>query len=227
MHRRYAIYHAPAPGSALARLGAAWLGRDADGGGARVQPALPDGLDIAALTAEPRRYGLHGTLKPPMRLAAGATADDLLAAVAALAARLTPVDLGRLRVAGLGPFLALVCEPQPAALDDLAAAVVAGLDGFRAPPTGAELARRRAAGLTPRQEALLSRWGYPYVMEEFRFHVTLTGRLPAEAMGPVVAAAEAHLAPALAEPQRLDALAVFGEDEAGLFHCLTRVPLSG
>ena len=33
------------------------------------------------------------------------------------------------------------------------------------------------SGLTDRQEALLTQWGYPYVMEEFRFHITLTGAL--------------------------------------------------
>jgi hypothetical protein len=136
---------------------------------------LPDGLHIAALTVEPRRHGLHGMLKPPMRLADGATAEDLLAAVAALARRLTLVDLGRLRVAPLGPFLALVCDSQPAALEALAAAMVSDRDAFRAPPAEAEFARRRATGPAARQETLLARWGYPYVMEEFRFHVTLTG----------------------------------------------------
>jgi 2'-5' RNA ligase len=31
--------------------------------------------------------------------------------------------------------------------------------------------------LTARQRSHLDRWGYPYVMEDFHFHMTLTGRL--------------------------------------------------
>ncbi|MGY6411168.1 MAG: DUF1045 domain-containing protein [Alkalilacustris sp.] len=222
MHRRFAVYYAPPAGGALARLGATWLGRDAETGATPVQP---EGL--AALTAAPRRYGLHGTLKPPLRLAEGCTAEGFVAAVAALAARCAPVDLGPLRLRRIGGFLALVPDPQPAALEALAARVVADLDGFRAPAPEAELARRRAAGLSPRQEALLLRWGYPYVMEEFRFHVTLTERLADDGAGPVLAAAQAHFTALDGAPQRIEDLAVFGEDDAGVFHLLTRVPLTG
>ena len=50
-------------------------------------------------------------------------------------------------------------------------------DEFRRPADEAELARRRAADLTQRQEDLLLRWGYPYVLEQGRFHLTLTGRV--------------------------------------------------
>src|SRR5438445_432365 len=32
-----------------------------------------------------------------------------------------------------------------------------------------------ATGLSARQAELLARWGYPYVHDEFRFHMTLTG----------------------------------------------------
>src|SRR5262249_55850996 len=54
---------------------------------------------------------------------------------------------------------------------------VRDFDGFRAPLTDADRARRHPSRLTPRQRDYLERWGYPYVMEEFRFHMTLTGRL--------------------------------------------------
>ena len=101
------------------------------------------------------------------------------------------------------------------------------LDGYRAPATDSELARRRAAGLTPRQEALLERWGYPYVMEELRFHVTLTGPLEDGEIEPVTAAAEAHFAPALAQTHVMASLAVFGEDADGVFHLVRRLPLRG
>ncbi len=228
MFVRYALYHAPPTGSALARLGAEWLGRDAAGGeGAQVAAALPGTRGLARLTAAPRRYGLHATLKPPMRLAEGQDEPALLAAVQDWAARRAVVEIGPLVIATLGPFLALVPERKPQALSDLAADLVRAFDRFRAAPSAEELARRRAQGLSPRQEALLAQWGYPHVMEEFRFHITLTDRLEPQELAPVRAAAEAQFAPVIGVPARIEDIAVFGEDRAGLFHVIRRFPLGG
>ncbi|GHE01200.1 phosphonate metabolism protein [Defluviimonas sp. 20V17] len=226
-YARYAIYYTPPPG-ALADFGARWLGWDAARGRARAHfdlPALP--RPVADLTAAPRKYGFHGTLKPPFRLAPGQSRATLDTALEDLAARLAPVTLAGLRLARLGGFLALVPEGEAAALAALAAEVVARLDAFRAPPTRDELQRRRAAGLSPAQEANLLRWGYPYVMEEFRFHLTLTGALPPEAAEATRAALAPVLAPLQPRPFVLDALSLCGEDGAGRFHLLHRVPLSG
>ena len=222
-YQRFAVYYAPAQGSDLARAGAAWLGWDADEAQPCAHPQL--GIDLALITQTPRKYGLHATLKPPMRLAcAQATFFD---AVETLAQGLAPVDMGRLCLRPLDGFLAIVPEAQPQALTDATAQIVASLDPFRAPLSEQELARRRAADLSPRQEELLQLWGYPYVMEEFRFHVTLTGRLAPKVMIDVLRAAHAWFDPALEARHRLDALCIFGEDEAGRFHLLRRVPLRG
>lgn len=224
---RYAVYHAPRPG-ALAECAAAWLGRDAETGAAVAHPDLP-GLPrpLADLTAEPRRYGFHGTIRAPFRPAPGVTGADVAQAVAALAARLPPARCEGLRLADLHGFLALVPRGDDGAIRALAAAVVEGTDALRAPLTPAEIARRRPDRLTARQRALLDRWGYPFVMEEFRFHLTLTDRLdPAEA--PAVAAVlAAHMAPVLPAPFAIDDLCLFGQDGTGLFRLLHRYPLSG
>ncbi len=156
---RYAVYYTPPPESALARFGAAWFARKA-----------------SCLDA-PRRYGFHGTLKAPFRLADGTSEDGLLSAVEGFAASRRTLPGPPLRLAALAGFLALVPAAPFQALDRLAADCVATFDGFRAPGTEAELARRLSAGLSPREEALLRRWGYPYVMDAFRFHLTLTERL--------------------------------------------------
>lgn len=228
MFQRYALYFAPPEGSDLARLGAAWLARDAAGGVPGAGPEVATGgRRFADLTASARRYGLHGTLKPPMRLAEGRSADDLIETAAAWAARRPPVPLGRLVLAGLGPFLALVPDAQPAALTAFAADLVRELDAFRAPPTEAELAKRRASGLSARQEGYLADWGYPYVLDEFRFHVTLTDALTGSEAGPVRAAAAAWFAPVIGQSAVMTDLAVFGEDAAGLFHLVRRLPLQG
>lgn len=222
--KRFAVYYAP-PAGAFADRASAWLGWDAAAGRAVPQPDL--GLPAAAITGEPRRYGFHGTIKPPFRLAEGRDAAALRAALAALAARLAPVELPGLRLTNLDGFLALVPEGDTAALRALAAEAVRALDPFRAPLTAAEIARRRPERLSPRQRALLDRWGYPFVMEEFRFHVTLTDRLPAPQAADAERRLAAHFAPVLPRPFRLEALCLFGEAEDGRFHLLHRYPLSG
>ncbi|HTM19899.1 MAG TPA: DUF1045 domain-containing protein, partial [Kofleriaceae bacterium] len=178
---RYAIYYVPPPASALARLGAQLLGRDVETG-AEV-PFLPlEGVppeEQRRRTEQARHYGFHATLKPPFRLDDGTTAAELEAALCSFAAATPPVSLPGLTLKPLGGFLALQPGAPSAALQALAAQCVMAFDRFRAPAQDGELARRRAAGLTPAQDALLRRWGYPYVLREFRFHMTLTDRLAA------------------------------------------------
>jgi hypothetical protein len=193
------------------------------------QPAVP-GLPepLAAVTAAPRGYGIHATLKPPFRLAAGASAEALDAALAALAARLRPVVLPGLRLASIGPWQTLLPEGDTDALNSLAARTVADLDAFRLPPDDAEIARRNPAALTDRQRALLDRWGYPHVMEEFRFHITLSGPHGGGAPPPAIeAAAAARFAPLLPHPFVIDALSLCGEGADGRFRVLRRYRLAG
>ena len=221
---RYAIYYTPQ--GSLAEAGAAWLGWDVARGRAVAHPEVA-GLDVAALTQTPRKYGLHATIKPPFVLAEGTTADGLLAEFEALCTRLSPVTLDGLALTPLGRFLALTPEGGTAALNAMAAEVVRGLDTFRAPPSEADLARRRQANLTPAQEANLSQWGYPYVMEAFRFHVTLTGKLPKSDLPRVTAALAPYIAPHLPQPFILDSLTLVGQAEDGMFHEVHRAALSG
>jgi putative phosphonate metabolism protein len=221
-HVRFAVYYLP-PAGPLARFGAGWLGWDAARGAAAEQPDLPG---IERITAAPRRYGFHATLKPPFRLAEGRRRAGLAQAVADLAARTPPARCAGLRLGRLGRFLALVPEGDAAELGRVAAACVADLDGFRAPPSAAELERRRKARLSDRQEALLARWGYPHVMEAFRFHMTLTGSLP-EADLPAIEAALAGRLPDLPAPFVLDRIALVGERGDGMFEELGRYALTG
>jgi hypothetical protein len=180
---------------------------------------------VADLTATPRRYGFHATIKPPFRLAAGAAPAELVVACEGLCADLGPVQLDGLQLTDLDGFLALTPAGDTGALDALAARAVADLDAFRAPAPPDEIARRRAAGLTPRQEALLDRWGYPYVMEEFGFHMTLTGRLAPALRGAVAAGLDDWLAPVLPRPFEIGHLALAGEGPDGRFRLVGRWPL--
>lgn len=175
----------PACSEPFGALGAAVLGYDADA--ARDVPfavhgAFADG-ELERLADTPRRYGFHATLKAPFRLAEGKSEQDLVSAIAAFAGSLGTVKLPELAVRALGGFVALVPTGPADDLNRLAASCVQEFDAFRAPMTDAERARRlsksSASGLTERQLANLERWGYPYVLDEFRFHMTLTGRLEA------------------------------------------------
>jgi putative phosphonate metabolism protein len=226
--RRNALFWAPPRGSALARFGAGWLGWDAEAGELVAHPevgALP--ATLAEITATPRRYGFHGTLKPPFRLVEGAGLPELDMAAADLARRTAPFEAPALRIARIGAFVALVPSAPCPALDALAAACVRELDGFRAGPDERELARRRAHGLTPRQEEHLARWGYPYVLDQFRFHLTLTGALERET-GDAVREVLARLtAPFCAAPLPVSEFCIFGESETGHFRIISRHALTG
>lgn len=224
--RRYGLYVVPEGG--LYRAGADWLGWDSVAGGRTVPPdlpGLPDSPEV--LTATPRKYGFHGTVKPPFHLAEGRTAEDLDAAARDFCAARAAVTIPAMTVRRLGRFIAIVPAAPCPALADLAGAAVAALDPFRAPPTEAELARRRKSPLTERQEALLDRWGYPYVMDEFRFHLTLTGGLSQDAAEAAERVLAAHFAPYLEGTVCIGSLCLMGEDAAGLFHLVHRYTLSG
>ncbi len=223
--RRVAVYFAPRPTDPLFAAGATWLGRDPEADAPAPQPAVPD---IGEVTAEPRLYGFHATLKPPMRLAEGRQWFDIVQAARALADRIAPFTLPPLAVMDLHGFLALretvPCPP----LQALADACVAELDPYRAPASEAEIARRRRASLTAEQDAMLLRWGYPYVFGTWFFHMTLTRRLNEEEKAIYRPAAEAHFARALAVPPRVTDLCLFTQEAAGApFVIAERLPLGG
>jgi putative phosphonate metabolism protein len=227
---RYALYWAPPSDTPFAELGSTWLGRDAEGGAAPTRPLL-DGFDparLAALTAEPRRYGLHATLKSPFALADGTDLAALRAALTAFAATAAPVLLPKLQLRRLDRFLALVPSAPCPPLHDLAGRCVIEFDRFRRAPAPAELARRRAADLDPAEEAHLLRWGYPYVLDRFRLHVTLTGPLDAAEADRLVPPLAALFEPATRRPMPLEDIALFAEPESGApFRLIERFPLRG
>jgi hypothetical protein len=104
---------------------------------------------------------------------------------------------------------------------------VRDFDRFRAPTTDEDIAKRVARGLNKRQRELLDLYGYPYVMDEFRFHVTLTGRLEEDdrkraraVLAPLVRAVET-------EPLRIRSLCLFEQIERGArFVLAARLPFA-
>lgn len=222
---RVAVFYAPEADDPLAPLGTIWLGRDAGTNDAVTQPDLPG---IAEITAEPRLYGLHATLKPPMRLHEGVNWEIVLEEAGRLARAVAPFQMPKLEIADLDGFLALREAAPCMQLQALADLCVAWLDRFRAPAGEEELLRRRAAGLSAAQEAMLLRYGYPYVFGTWHFHITLTRRLLPKEVRLVRDVALRHFAPALQVSRRARSLCLFTQAGPGLPFLLTaRLPLRG
>ena len=227
---RYALYFTPPADDPLTQTAAAWLGRDAFHG--RDLPIGKTGTFptevFHGLTADPRRYGFHATIKAPFSLANDRSEADLVEAFDRFCSAQPAFDIPSVVVDQLGPFFAIVPADTHKPLQDFAAAAVEAFEPFRAPLSDADVARRKPERLSEAQRDNLMRWGYPYVMDEFRFHMTLSG--------PV----ETHLAPAMKalatecfssftqRPIRISGLALFVEPErCAPFTVHTWKPLTG
>jgi putative phosphonate metabolism protein len=225
---RYAIYYASPQDSDLDRFGAEHLGYDAWSG---ADLPFPEAVvravrDWRALTEEPRKYGFHATLKAPMALADGKAEPELLAACAAFAGMPRPVPVIKPVVQSISGFIAVIPGEPSSGLQQFAADCVSAFDGFRAPLTPEDRARRNPAKLTPRQCEYLDRWGYPYVMEEFRFHMTLTGRLDTTRREPILAMLQDRFAGLGIERIAIDRLVLFRQnDNASRFRIIGQWPL--
>ena len=212
---RFAVYFIPGPGL-LRTLATAWLGYDIIRGVECKRPQILTSLvpDIDVLTAAPRRYGLHATVKAPFRPVATFDTADLLAAVEAFCRTLRPIIVSGLAIAEINGFFCLRPVDGSGETAWLAASAVREFDRFRAPLHEEE--RRRYPDLSLRERELLERWGYPYVMELFRFHITLTNFIPdPEQRLRLRSILEDYLAEALEQPLVIDSLCLMVERRAG------------
>ena len=211
---RYAIYYVAPRGSVLDRFGAELLGYDAWTGEDLPFPehATRTAPDWQELTADPRKYGYHATLKAPFTLARGTTEAELAAACAVFADRRRSIPLIRPIVDSISGFIAVIPTQRSNELRQLAQDCVIAFDAFRAPLTEEDRARRNPHELTPRQREYLDRWGYPYVAEEFRFHMTLTGRLSDARREPILEMLRHRFLALNIETLAIDRIALFRQN---------------
>jgi hypothetical protein len=215
---RVAIYAAPQIHTDWWVRGSQWLGRCAHQRAAMPQPMIQGLTDQQqlALTAEPRRYGWHATLKAPMRLSLQTNLQALCGHVAQICRDHRTIDLPDLKPVRLGSFLALQPLLQSSALSILADDCVRRLQPLAAPLSDNELQRRRRQPLTPEEDALMLEWGYPWVFDKFRFHFSLTGSVTGQSDENIQAlldAAQTHFAGL--GSLRLDGLSIFVEPTPG------------
>ncbi|MCR9138339.1 MAG: DUF1045 domain-containing protein [Alphaproteobacteria bacterium] len=214
---RYAIYFAPPLNDAISRVAANWLGRNPFTDEMIEAPAITGltSAEIAFFTAAPRRYGFHGTLKAPFRLADGRGEDALLRALDNFAPTVQAFEIPKMVIGRIGPFFALVPEGPVPDLADLAARATREFEMFRAPLSESDIERRNPDKLSSAQLAYLHQWGYPYVLDEFRFHMTLTGPIEATDSDRVEQALHIFFDPVLSEPVDVRNIALFVEEESG------------
>ena len=212
---RYALYLAPT--GPWREHGSRWLGRCADTGLA-LPPRPGQNAEARNWTEAPRHYGLHATLKPPFRLNPGASPEQVDAAARQLAAGGTPFSL-ELECEPLRGFLAwriAASDTQGRVrIQALAEAAVRDLDPLRAPPTPEETARRQPQSLSPAQQTMLARWGYPYVFDTYVFHITLTGKLQGEALSQAQAEIAAFADPLRGQPMAVPGVSVYVQPAPG------------
>jgi Protein of unknown function (DUF1045) len=228
---RYAVYFVPAADSDLYRFGSAVLQYDCYTG----RPVAPPDECTADADAwrkaseEPRRYGFHATLKAPFYLAPSCTEAQLVSAFQSFAALGRKAAVIEPEIAMLSGFTALVPARANAAVDALAADCTTIFDAFRAPMSARERARRLASGLNHSQIQNLDRWGYPYLFADFRFHMTLTGRIAAGFHEPTVATLRRAFERICgANSIAIDRLALAKQDSSDTnFRVLSEAPLIG
>jgi putative phosphonate metabolism protein len=215
---RYAIYYAPPDSSPLWQWGSRWLGRNARNGQTLTPPRFP-GIDperIAELTSIPRHYGFHATMTAPFRLHEKKTEVHLIEVLADFASRQRPFTIPALKLAQMNGFFCLQPARHSSPLQTLASLCIRAFDHCRAPLTPSELARRKTAVLNGQEKRNLEIWGYPYVFEQFRFHFTLTNRLPESREKELIHAALAEIfSPLLTDPLLVDGLCLFVEPHSG------------
>ena len=216
---RYAIYFIP--DLSLFQAGSDWLGwNSATGQETTRSDAHCD------ITKRPRKYGFHATVKPPFSLASNLSQNELQNEFHAFCATVSPVKGGKLKISRLGQFLAMTQDVQSNEVIELATATVTHFDKFRAPLTDKDIEKRRRSRLTQKQEELMLRWGYPYVMQEFKFHMTLTDLLPNDAIDAIEQRANAWFYALLGQAVNINSLALMGEDnQSGRFHVIEKLSL--
>lgn len=214
---RYALFFSSPQDHELTSIAKAWLGRDAYTGQqiAHQTHGSLSAQRLAELTSAPGKYGFHGTLKAPFYLADGKSETQLLEAIAEFSSNTAPFQMPALKVGRLGPFFALIPDGDISALNRFTGEVVKTFEPFRAPLSEADYQRRRPENLSTRQRQYLRKWGYPYIFDDFRFHMTLTGPVPDTDADEVERVLQNLFATALNDPLFCQGLTLFVERETG------------
>ena len=222
---RYSIYYVP--DGPLGKFGASWLGWDIQA--REFVPLLHienNKIDLTKITEEPRKYGFHGTLKAPFRLNSQKTEKELIADFEEFCRNQPSVCSEKLVLTIIGNFIALAPAKQSERISQLAQNCVTFFDHYRAPLNKKELARKQQKTLTSYQQEMLSRWGYPYVFKDFKFHLTLTGKISKTVSDELMSFLACKINPVLEDRFRIRELVLARQEENGMFYQFLRRKLN-
>jgi Protein of unknown function (DUF1045) len=214
---RYAVYFTPRENTPWARAGSQWLGRCIYSG-RPYEPPIIEGMTAAefrALTQTPCRYGWHATLKAPFRLAVNqqaVTEATLIDAIRELASSMRAFTLPRLKAGVFRNFIALRVDGDQKRINAVARTCVTSLHHFAHGLNEQDFKRMRHANLSAEQDRLLLQWGYPWVLDQFQFHMSLSGSidgLDLETRWALLNAARTHFS--IQENCRVDQICLFCE----------------
>jgi hypothetical protein len=205
--QRYAIYWTPIPDSPAAQFAALWFG------GIEIFGLAPD-LAGRAIKS-PAAYGLHATLKAPFRLRDDVEPEALQEALDGFCEKRRPPAAAPLTPGHFQRYVTLVLKDRKAEIDWLAEECVTHFDRYRAALNDEDRSRREIDGMSVRQAAFLEQFGYPYVLSEFRFHISIAGPLVRAELDEVAQALAPHLRSVMAEPLLIEDLTLLGEPQGG------------
>ena len=209
---RFAIYFVPPESNDLTRFTASWFGWDVYKGIKVDYPVLHNlNYDIKEITNTPSKYGFHGTLKAPFSLVPNKTIDDLKLSLSMLSRSIKKFLIPSICLREISGFIAIVPTVQNQSINFLARKCLEGLDCFRDAEPPEILNKRRSAGLSSSEERHLLKWGYPYVLDDFRFHLTMTGKLTPKVSKNVFSVLSSELQAALNAPLPINKICLFGE----------------
>ena len=178
-YKRYAIYYVPSENSELDLFGKCWLGWDPYKGVETTKSdlsKLPSFKKFSSLVLTPKQYGFHGTIKAPFRLKNEYTYNDLENKVREISKQIHSFYFDQLIIKKLGNFIGLI-PTNNLKINAVSNKFVEELDYLRDELSESEIKKRKPHKLTSNQKQMLFKWGYPYVFDEFKFHLTLTSKL--------------------------------------------------
>jgi hypothetical protein len=178
-YKRYAIYYVPSENSELDLFGKCWLGWDPYKGVETTKSdlsKLPSFKKFSSLVLTPKQYGFHGTIKAPFKLKNEYTYNDLENKVREISKQIHSFYFDQLIIKKLGNFIGLI-PTNNLKVNAVSNKFVEELDYLRDELSESEIKKRKPHKLTSNQKQMLFKWGYPYVFDEFKFHLTLTSKL--------------------------------------------------
>ena len=234
-YSRYAIYYAPPKESSLEEFGRYWFGWDPLNAKLinnkhRINYlnrfGIKNLINIDKNVLIPKKYGFHGTLIPPFKLNKNYSTNTLFKKTEEIAKKFKKFKFYKFKLKKINNFYAFVQNKKNNNINKLSNRLVRELFKFRSPLTKKEIDRRNPSKLSKLQLNILYKWGYPYLMSEFNFHMTLASEVTGNKLYLELKKIERNKEIILNEINNFDKIYIFGENQKGMFENLENFSLS-